>query len=81
MFYVLYPFDWPPCRDPARQVSASPASINVLPEYGSDPRTADKLLDGERMLSAERAGTVLRAEAPGLQATCSIAPQFCTLSP
>ena len=47
LMYVLYPFDWPPCRDPARQVSASPASINVLPEYGSDPRTADKLLDGE----------------------------------
>ncbi|PRW59281.1 hypothetical protein C2E21_2538 [Chlorella sorokiniana] len=33
-------------RDPARQVSASPSSINVLPEYGSDPRTPDKLLDG-----------------------------------
>ena len=36
-----------PCREPARQVSASPSSINVLPEYGSDPRTPDKLLDGK----------------------------------
>lgn len=36
-----------PCRDPVHQVSASPSSINVLPEYGSDPRTPDKLLDGK----------------------------------
>eukprot|EP00887_Chlorella_sp_A99_P000656 scaffold5.g656.t1 len=32
--------------DPAAQVTAEPHSINVLPEYGSDPRTPDKLLDG-----------------------------------
>ncbi|KAI3438935.1 hypothetical protein D9Q98_001349 [Chlorella vulgaris] len=31
---------------PKRQVSAAPHSINVLPEYSSDPRTPDKLLDG-----------------------------------
>ncbi len=29
-----------------RQVSADPPDINILPEYGSDPRTADKLVDG-----------------------------------
>jgi hypothetical protein len=33
--------------DARRQVSAAPHSINVLPEYGDDPRTPDKLLDGE----------------------------------
>lgn len=37
----------PLCRDPQQQVGASPHSINVLPEYSCDPRTPDKLLDGE----------------------------------
>lgn len=32
-------------KDAKRQVSADPASINVLPEYNNDPRTADKLFD------------------------------------
>eukprot|EP00898_Chlorokybus_atmophyticus_P004718 jgi/Chlat1/5247/Chrsp33S00385 len=30
----------------ARQVRANPSSVNDLPEYGSDPRTIDKLVDG-----------------------------------
>lgn len=29
-------------------ITAEPHSINVLPEYSGDPRTPDKLLDGER---------------------------------
>jgi hypothetical protein len=37
---------------PKRQVSAAPHSINVLPEYSSDPRTPDKLLDGTHPASA-----------------------------
>lgn len=37
-------------RTPAALVAAEPHSINVLPDYGSDPRTPDKLLDGERRL-------------------------------
>lgn len=28
------------------QINATPADINVLPEYGHDPRTIDKLIDG-----------------------------------
>ena len=28
------------------QIQAEPKDINVLPEYGTDPRTADKLIDG-----------------------------------
>eukprot|EP00826_Nyctotherus_ovalis_P002558 TRINITY_DN10514_c0_g1_i3.p1 TRINITY_DN10514_c0_g1~~TRINITY_DN10514_c0_g1_i3.p1 ORF type:complete len:653 (-),score=124.62 TRINITY_DN10514_c0_g1_i3:378-2336(-) len=28
------------------EVSAQPRDINILPEYGSDPRTVDKLVDG-----------------------------------
>lgn len=32
--------------EPSSQVTANPESINVLPEYGSDPRTPDKLVDG-----------------------------------
>eukprot|EP00929_Paragymnodinium_shiwhaense_P020879 TRINITY_DN13777_c0_g1_i1.p1 TRINITY_DN13777_c0_g1~~TRINITY_DN13777_c0_g1_i1.p1 ORF type:complete len:1653 (+),score=426.78 TRINITY_DN13777_c0_g1_i1:112-5070(+) len=32
-------------KDPKRQVTASPASVNVLPEYQNDPRTVDKLFD------------------------------------
>ena len=28
------------------QISADPADINVLPEYGSDPRVVSNLLDG-----------------------------------
>ncbi|CAG9311860.1 unnamed protein product [Blepharisma stoltei] len=33
-------------KDPAKQISAEPADVNVLPGYGTDPRTVDKLLDG-----------------------------------
>jgi hypothetical protein len=29
-----------------RQIWADPADINILPEYGRDPRTVDNLLDG-----------------------------------
>jgi hypothetical protein len=29
-----------------RQVSANPADVNILPGYGGDPRTIDKLFDG-----------------------------------
>ena len=32
--------------NPEQQISANPADINVLPEYGSDTRTIDNLLDG-----------------------------------
>jgi len=32
-------------KDAKRQVTADPPSINVLPEYEHDPRTADKLFD------------------------------------
>eukprot|EP00741_Cyanophora_paradoxa_P012206 tig00020603_g11793.t1 len=32
--------------DVRRQVRADPADINVLPGYGDDPRTVDKLFDG-----------------------------------
>lgn len=32
--------------DAARQVHAIPEPINALPEYGTDPRTVDKLFDG-----------------------------------
>ena len=28
------------------QLSANPPDINMLPEYGNDPRTIDKLMDG-----------------------------------
>ncbi len=28
------------------QISACPPDINVLPDYGDDPRTVDKLVDG-----------------------------------
>lgn len=45
------------CRDRRRQVDASPHSVNVLPGYGSDPRTPDKLLDGAQVHAhAERMG-------------------------
>ena len=27
-------------------ITADPADINILPEYGQDPRTVDKLIDG-----------------------------------
>ena len=30
----------------SNQIKANPADINVLPEYGQDPRTIDKLMDG-----------------------------------
>ncbi len=30
----------------ATEISADPADINILPGYGNDPRTVDKLLDG-----------------------------------
>lgn len=32
--------------DPIHRVDANPFSINVLPEFRSDPRTADKVFDG-----------------------------------
>ena len=31
---------------PQAAISADPPDINVLPEYGGDPRTVDNLLDG-----------------------------------
>jgi hypothetical protein len=31
---------------PKHQVKADPSDINVLTEYGGDPRTPDKLMDG-----------------------------------
>jgi len=31
------------------QIKANPADINILPEYGNDPRTIDKLMDGVNM--------------------------------
>ena len=31
---------------PKTQISAVPADVNILPGYGTDPRTIDKLLDG-----------------------------------
>ena len=30
----------------ARKISAHPPDINILPGYGSDPRTVEKLIDG-----------------------------------
>lgn len=30
----------------AASITADPSSVNVLPGYGNDPRTCDKLLDG-----------------------------------
>jgi hypothetical protein len=33
-------------KDPKRHIYAEPSDVNILPGYGSDPRTADKLLDG-----------------------------------
>ena len=35
--------------DPSRQITADPADINVLAEYGHDPRTIDKLVDGNNL--------------------------------
>ncbi|EAR94456.2 hypothetical protein TTHERM_00052450 (macronuclear) [Tetrahymena thermophila SB210] len=32
--------------NPKKQVKADPSDINILPEYGEDPRTCDKLVDG-----------------------------------
>lgn len=32
--------------NPKAQISAVPADVNILPGYGTDPRTVDKLLDG-----------------------------------
>jgi hypothetical protein len=32
--------------NPKQQLTADPADINILPGYGSDPRTIDKLVDG-----------------------------------
>ena len=37
-----------------RQVWADPPDINVLPEYGNDPRTVDNLLDGHNHTCARR---------------------------
>lgn len=47
--HLYLPPSSPLRRDPARQVDACPRSINDLPEYSTDPRTPDKLLDGEAM--------------------------------
>jgi hypothetical protein len=33
-------------KDVSKQVKADPADINILPAYGKDPRTVDKLFDG-----------------------------------
>ena len=33
-------------QDPKSQISAIPPDVNILPGYGTDPRTVDKLLDG-----------------------------------
>ncbi|KAL4471398.1 hypothetical protein ABPG74_008291 [Tetrahymena malaccensis] len=33
-------------NNPKKQVKAEPSDINILPEYGEDPRTCDKLVDG-----------------------------------
>ena len=33
-------------NDPKSRISADPADVNILPGYGTDPRTVDKLLDG-----------------------------------
>mmetsp|Transcript_34417 Transcript_34417/g.60330 ORF Transcript_34417/g.60330 Transcript_34417/m.60330 type:complete len:1207 (+) Transcript_34417:737-4357(+) len=33
-------------KDPKRHITAEPRDVNILPGYGSDPRTIDKLLDG-----------------------------------
>jgi len=35
-----------PLKIPAEGITAQPKDINILPEYGSDPRTVDKLVDG-----------------------------------
>jgi len=36
---------------PYIEVTASPASVNVLEGYSGDPRTADKLVDGVNLTS------------------------------
>ena len=33
-------------KQPKKQLKACPPDINVLPGYGSDPRTVDKIVDG-----------------------------------
>ena len=33
-------------QEPKSQISAIPPDVNILPGYGTDPRTVDKLLDG-----------------------------------
>lgn len=33
-------------KDPRRHITAEPRDVNILPGYGGDPRTIDKLLDG-----------------------------------
>ncbi|XP_071813789.1 katanin-interacting protein-like isoform X2 [Apostichopus japonicus] len=35
------------------QVDANPRDLNVLPEYGSDDRTLDKILDGENITTSD----------------------------
>ena len=32
--------------NPSTQITADPSDVNILPGYGTDPRTVDKLLDG-----------------------------------
>lgn len=40
----------PVCFDSHKDsITAEPADINVLPDYGTDPRTVDKLLDGTHL--------------------------------
>ncbi len=33
-------------KDPKNQIAADPSDINILPGYGKDPRTCDKIMDG-----------------------------------
>jgi hypothetical protein len=33
-------------REPKKHITADPPDVNILPGYGTDPRTIDKLLDG-----------------------------------
>ena len=38
-------------KNPIKQIKAIPSDINVLPGYGSDPRTVDKIVDGSYFTS------------------------------
>lgn len=37
--------------NPKAQIKAIPPDINILPNYGKDPRTVDKLVDGTYLTS------------------------------